>query len=152
MANFEIVTRAEQPTAVLREVVPVKELPQFFGRAYGEVFGAMQAQSLTPTEAPFALYRGIPCETVDVEAGFVAQHPLAPTGAVRSSTLPGGRCVHGVHLGPYDRMEKTYDELRKWTLAQHLTLGETMWEVYLSDPRLEPDPEKWRTEFFWPVS
>lgn len=152
MSTFEVVTRSEQPTAVLHDVVAIKDLPQFFGRAFGQVVGAMQAQGLTPTEAPFALYLGIPGETVEVEVGFVVPKPLTPTGDVRGGTLPGGRCVHGVHVGPYERMAATYDELRQWAAARNLTLGERMWEVYLSDPRLEPDPERWRTEIFWPVA
>jgi AraC family transcriptional regulator len=26
-----------------------------------------------------------------------------------------------------------------------------MWETYLSDPTVEPDPATWRTEIVWPL-
>lgn len=152
MPEFELVTRAEQPTAVVHEKVPMKELPQFFARAYGQVFGAMQAEGLTPAGPPFALYFGMPTDTVEVEAGFPVSEKLeAQRGAVLPGTLPGGRCVHGLHLGPYETMKKTYDELWKWAGEKQLRPHAEMWESYLSDPKAEPDPTRWRTEIFWPV-
>ncbi len=151
METFEIVNRAEQPTAVIHEKVPMKELPQFFSRALGEVYGAVQAQGLTPAGPPFALYFGMPGETVEVEAGFPVPHALKDAGAVHTGKLPGGKCVHGLHTGPYDTMSKTYGELTEWTKEHHLTPHDQVWEVYLSDPQKEPDPKKWKTEIFWPV-
>lgn len=153
MAAFDLVTREELPTLVIHETVPMKELPQFFARAYGQVFGAMQARGLTPAGPPFALYFGMPTETVEVEAGFpVTQQLKTEQGPVRAGTLPGGKCVHGVHVGPYDELKETYAELEEWVREQHLEPREKMWEVYLSDPKAEPDPTKWKTEIFWPVA
>lgn len=152
MTAFEIVTRAAQPTAVVHEKVPTNELPQFFARAYGQVFGAMQAQGVAPAGPPFALYLGMPTETVEVEAGFPLRQQLkAESGAVHPGTLPGGKCVHGVHVGPYETLKQTYDELWKWAGEKQLKPHDEMWETYLSDPKAEPDPAKWQTEIFWPV-
>ena len=151
MPDFELIQRAEQPTAVVHERVPMKDLPQFFQRAFGEVFRAMQAQGIAPVGAPFALYFGMPTDTVEVEAGFPVQRPLADAGAVHPGKLPPGKCAHATHVGPYDTMTRTYDALMHWVQAQHLVPHDEMWEVYLSDPQREPDPKTWRTEIFWPV-
>ena len=35
--------------------------------------------------------------------------------------LPGGRAATTVHVGPYDTMVKTYEEMRMSTTAQGLT-------------------------------
>ena len=129
----------------------MKELPQFFQRALGQVSGAMQAQGIQPAGAPFALYFGMPGETIEVEAGFPVQKPVSDAGPVHPGKLPGGKCAHGMHIGPYDTMKETYGQLMKWVGAQQLTPHQEMWEVYLSDPQREPDSKKWRTEIFWPV-
>src|SRR6478736_4678361 len=60
----------EQAVAVVRERVPMDALTGFFGRAFGAVMAAVQMQGASPAGPPFALYHGIPGETVDVEAGF----------------------------------------------------------------------------------
>lgn len=152
MAGFEIITRAEQPTAVIHETVKTNELPQFFARAFGQVYGAMQAQGVAPVGPPFALYFGEPKETVEVEAGFpIGKKMKDEAGPVHGGKLPGGKCVHGMHVGPYETMMKTYHELIEYAGAKHLKPHHEMWECYLSDPKLEPDPQKWRTEIFWPV-
>lgn len=151
MPDFEIVTRAEQPTAVVHEVVPMGELPQFFARAFGQVMGALREEGLEPAGEPFALYFGMPGDTVEVEAGFPAPEEVGPRGPVHMGTLPAGRCAHALHVGPYDTMAKTYAELQQWMREQHLHPHYEMWEVFLSDPQQEPDPKNWRTEILWPV-
>lgn len=152
MTNFELVDRPAQPTAVVHERVPMKELHQFFARAFGQVFGVIQAQGVVPAGPPFGHYFGMPGETVDVEAGFPVAGPVSATGPVQPSSLPGGRCAHGTHVGPYEGLNETYGELMEWMAARHVRPAEDMWESYLSDPQLEPDSSTWRTEIFWPVA
>lgn len=48
----------EQPTAVLRETVPMVGLREFFGRAYGAVMGVTQQQHVQLAGPPFAMYHG----------------------------------------------------------------------------------------------
>lgn len=151
MTGFEIIERPEQPVAVVHEIVPMKELPQFFARAFGQVYGVIHAQGVAPIGPPFAHYLGMPKESVEVEAGFPVAAPVKETGAVHAATLPAGKCVHGVHVGPYETMQKTYGELTQWVQAEHLKIHDDMWEVYLSDPQREPNPSTWKTEIFWPV-
>lgn len=151
MPSFELVTRQAQTTAVIHEKVPVKELPQFFQRALGQVYAAIQAQGAAPAGPPFALYFGMPSESVEVEAGFPVSKAVARQGAVTPGSLPGGRCAHGMHVGPYETLKQTYDELMGWMAARNLKPADEMWEVYWSDPAKEPNPAQWRTEIFWPV-
>ena len=73
-----MIKTSEQPTAVVRERVPMANLTEFFGRAFGAVMAAAQAQHASPTGPPFALYHGMPTDTVDVEAGFPVTPDLPP--------------------------------------------------------------------------
>jgi effector-binding domain-containing protein len=66
--------------------------------------------------------------------------------------LPGGRVVTGTHVGPYEALAQTYEQLVAWAGAEGLTLAEGMWESYLSDPGAEPDPSTWRTLIVWPLA
>jgi effector-binding domain-containing protein len=151
MTEIKIIQRDEQPTAAVRERVPVSELPQFFDRVYHQTMAALQAQGLHPTGPPFAKYYGVPTDSADVEAGFPASGPVTATDGVVAGTLPGGSVVEAMHVGPYDTMEKTYHEMVAWIAQKGLTPSDVMWETYLSDPQQEPDPATWRTQIFWPV-
>lgn len=150
--EIRVVETEQRPTAVLRAQVPVAELPTFFQKAFGATWEVMQAQGLAPTGPPFALYRGMPAETVDVEVGFPVTSPVRPAGEVLPGTLPGGRAVEAMHVGPYDTMGETYGQVEQWMVAERLRPGPVMWESYLSDPQTEPDPATWHTLIHWPVA
>lgn len=151
MTDIHITERDEQPTAGIRESVPMAEMTDFFSRAFHDTMAAMQAQGVQPAGPPFGKYYGMPGATVDVEAGFPVLSAIAPTGDVVPGTLPGGRVVEAIHVGPYDTLKDTYAELERHVADAGLTPGAVMWESYLSDPEAEPDPATWRTQICWPV-
>lgn len=144
----------EQPTAVLRETVPMKELRGFFSRAYSLVMSAAEQQHVQLAGPPFALYRGMPTDVVDVEAGFpvAAPFPGGGDGGVTAGTLPAGQAFEAMHVGPYETLPETYGAIMGKMQADGLTPGNAMWEYYLSDPAAEPDPAKWKTLIVWPVT
>ncbi len=127
------------------------DLTEFFSRAFAETMAALQAQGVDPVGAPFGKYYGRPTDTVDVEAGFPVATAVAPSGSVATGTLPGGRVVEAVHVGPYDTMEDTYSALERFFAETGLVPGDVMWESYVTDPGTEPDPARWRTQICWPV-
>ena len=65
-----LVNREKQHAVVVREKVPMNQLPQFFGRVFGKTMGVAQAQGRQIIGPPFAVYFGMPTDTVDVAAGF----------------------------------------------------------------------------------
>ncbi|WP_404391389.1 GyrI-like domain-containing protein [Humibacillus xanthopallidus] len=117
MTEIRIVDVPEQHTAVVREKVPMAELTSFFGRAFEAALHAVRAQRAVPVGPPFGAYHGPPGETVDVEAGFPVASPIEDAQGVVASTLPGGRVVEAVHVGPYDTMVGTYAEIEAWMAA-----------------------------------
>jgi len=144
----------ETPTAVLRETVPMNALRDFFDRAYRSVMTAVQQQNVQLAGPPFAMYRGMPTDVVDVEAGFplAAPYPGGGESVVTAGTLPAGRALEAMHVGPYDTLPETYGAVMARMQAEGLTPGDAMWEYYLSDPATEPDPAAWKTLVVWPVS
>ena len=152
MSEFSLLERAPQPTAVVRSTIAVSDIPKFLGRAYAAVMRVLAIQGITPVGGPFAYYRGAPTTTVEIEAGFPVAVPCASDGDVLAGELPGGTIATATHVGPYETMVDTYERLTNWISAQGLLPGEAMWESYLTDPQQEPDPTKWRTHIFWPVS
>lgn len=147
-----IVHAVEQPTAVVRERIPMADLSEFFDRAFSTVMAATQSQSVPLAGPPFALYRGMPTETVDVEAGFPVTAGFKETEGVAPGTLPETEAFEAVHVGPFDTLGQTYGVIQERMRAEGLTPSDTMWEYYLSDPATEPDSTKWLTRVVWPIS
>lgn len=147
----EIVTLEPQPAAVLREVVPMADLPAYFDRAFHAVMRAMGDQGIAPVGPAFAAYFGMPTDVVDVGAGFPTDRPVTPDAGVTALTLPGGRAAQIVHAGAYDQLPATYAHLMNWLGEQHLAVADLMWETYLTEP--DPGhPEATRTLIVWPLA
>ncbi|HRA35196.1 MAG TPA: GyrI-like domain-containing protein [Acidimicrobiales bacterium] len=152
MTTFTVETIAAQPAAAIRAEVPMAELPGVFDRAFPEVMRAVGVQGVPITGPPFGFYPRMPGDTVAVLVGFPVAGPISADGEVEPFELPGGRVVTGTHVGPYDGLAQTYEELVAWSQAEGLTLAEGMWETYVSDPSAEPDPNTWRTLIVWPLA
>src|SRR4029453_17788661 len=94
-----VIRTADQPTAVVRERVPMANLTDFFGRVFGAVMAATQAQNASPTGPSFAMYNGRPTDTVDVEAGFPVAPDCSASGEAISGLLPASDALEAVHKG-----------------------------------------------------
>ncbi len=151
MLKCEIVELGPQPAAVVHGTVPVQEMPEFFGQAFGSVMAFLGAQGASPVGPPFGFYPSPPGEVIEVYAGFPVAAPLPSAGEVEMMELPGGRAATATHVGPYDTLEQTYHDLLAWMTDQGVKPAPAMWESYLSDPGLEP-PEQWRTNIIWPIA
>jgi effector-binding domain-containing protein len=152
MAEVAVHELQEQRAAVVREVVPLDAMPDFFGRSYHAIAAAVADQGLQVVGPPFAKYYGMPTDRVDVEAGFPVASSVAPVGSVQEGSLPAGRCYEAVHTGPYDTLEQTYNVVLARMAADGVQPSAVMWEYYLTDPGEEPDPAKWQTRVCWPVA
>jgi effector-binding domain-containing protein len=151
VTDFEVVEVAPIAAAAVQAEVPMSELRGFFDRGFGMVIEAITKQGLRPAGPPFGFYPSMPGETVAVAVGFPVSGTFVADGEVVPFELPGGRVIRGVHVGPYEDLQRTYGELLAFAGAQGLELATGMWETYLSDPSAEPDPSTWRTEVTWPV-
>lgn len=142
----------EQRTAVVREVVPMSDLQGFFGRAFGTVTAAAQAQNAHLAGPPFARYHGMPGQTIDVEAGFPIVGHFKATEEVQESTLPATEAFEAVHMGSYDTLNETYGLIQQRMQAEGSTPADTMWEFYLSGPATQTSPSSWLTRVVWPIT
>jgi effector-binding domain-containing protein len=147
-----LVTLEPTTVAVVRETVPMSELTAFFDRVFTAVMAAVEAQGLTITGPPVAVYHGVPDGSVDVAAGFPTSAPVAPAeGGVVASALPCGRAAQLLHVGSYDSLAQAYERITAWLGEQELTPADIMWESYLNEPDPD-DPDASETLITWPMA
>jgi effector-binding domain-containing protein len=148
--EIEAVTTTEQPTAMMRTTLVVGEIGPWLGRAYSAVAASLTAQGTYPVGPPFARYHRHQEGQFDVEAGFPVAEPIKPDGDVQPSSLPGGTAAKVMYVGPYDGMQPVYEALASWVEERGHELAGDPWEVYLSEPSMEPDSATWRTQIVQP--
>jgi effector-binding domain-containing protein len=141
-----------QDAIAVRGEVAMADMPQFFQRAFMASFQAAAEAGVDIIGPPFGFYPEMPGETVIIEAGFPVSAPIETSGEVHSLVLPGGKAIELIHVGSFEAMAETYAALQTWMEDQGITPASGMWEVYLSDPAVEPDQSKWQTKIVWPIA
>lgn len=144
-----VTDQQEQPTAVVRGTVAMSELRSFFDRAFEELGHAMADGAFEPAGPPMAVYHGVPAETVHLEVGFPVRGQVAPQGSMVAGLLPASRVVSSVHRGDYDQLGRSWQHLAEWAGHEGLSLGDRLWEVYVTEPRPGDDPADMVTELHW---
>jgi AraC family transcriptional regulator len=149
---IEVRRLAPQATAVIRLAVAPREIGPALGEALPEVWEHVQRAGVPAVGGPFARYFVFGERSVDLEAGFPVERPVAPGGRVVPGELPGGEAAVLVHHGPYDELPRAHEVLGAWVKKRGRVAAGAPWEVYVTDPGEEPDPARWQTDVVWPLA
>ena len=151
-APAELTNVAGTATAVVRGLVPVAELVNFFDRSFATLATVTSKQNVEVTGPAFALYHGAPSDAADLEVGFPTATRVEPADGVEAGSLPGGRAARMVHHGSYDALASSWQQLEGWMRDRDVEPAPFFWEVYTTEPSPDMDPADLRTELIWPVT
>jgi effector-binding domain-containing protein len=157
MPEPQIVSRAEEAYVAIRTQVRMEKIGAEVPPLNQEVFGWLGQQGAAPSGPPFWKYNVIDMAAIlEIEAGVTVASPLAGDGRVIAGTLPAGRYVTLHHVGAPETLMGATSSLLDWAADQGLTFDASpspqgeRWgcrlEIYLTDPREEPDLSKWETQ------
>lgn len=141
----------EESVVSIRVTIGEAEVSQQLAILYTEIMRYVTKAKLTIAAPPFARMHSIVDGKIDMEAGMAVRGNAPGEGRVVMSKLPGGRVATTWHVGPYHDLKKTCGQLEAWIKEQKLSPAGGLWEVFWTDPGIEPDATKWRTQILWPV-
>lgn len=130
MSAYEIVTVEKNHTAVVPAHVAFAELPNAERSARRALAEALPRPDVAPTGDTFTLSRAPADGRIYIEPGVIVARPFAPIGEVVASSLPAGRAVRYLLIGPFDQLPQAWPALFAWCRQHgHKTEG-TFWQVY----------------------
>jgi effector-binding domain-containing protein len=149
--------RAEQAYVAIPAQTTMDALATTLPPLLPELFDWLARRGVAPAGAPLFRYLVIDMEgDLEMEVGVPVASPVAGDERVRARSLPEGRYLTAIHTGPYHRLVEATGELlacadrRSLGLAVESTPAGEAWQArtehYLTDPGVEPDPERWQTE------
>lgn len=155
--HLEIQQRGEQRYVGIRAQVTLDGVSRAVDQGFPELFGWLGRRGIAPAGAPFIRYHVIDMMSeLDIEMGVPVAAPVEGDDRVRAGALPAGRYVVLRHVGSYDGLIESNEELQRWAEQQGVTLehSETSkgtafsgrFEQYLTNPAEEPDPAKWQVD------
>lgn len=149
--KVEVRTLKRTPVLFVRCEVTQDQIGEALGPAFGAVAAHAASKGAVMAGPPYARYYTPPPNMV-MEAGMPVTQDVAGEGDVQSGELPTGEAAVTTHVGPFEEVQPAYQAIEAWMSANGRAPGGAPWEVYLTDPALEPDPAKWRTEIVWPLA
>ncbi len=153
MAEPGVITTEPMTVAYIPMRGPYDQTPQGYARLYTWV----EAHGLRPAGMPAAAYLTSPAETPESDARWELWAPVAegaetePDDAgIGVKRVPATTVASTMHVGPYDTIPATYEELGRWVALHGYEVDGPPMERYYSDPNEVP-PEEYRTEVLLPV-
>ncbi|NIJ14829.1 effector-binding domain-containing protein [Saccharomonospora amisosensis] len=148
--------RAEQPYVGVRATITMTTFGLVADRI-PEIFAWLGERGIAPAGPPFFRYYLIDVEReLEVEAGVPVATPVEGGDGLCGGVLPAGRYATMTHVGHPDKLSTSISALLGWARERGLEWdmerapdGER-WgcrlEWFKTDPRAEPDRDKWETE------
>lgn len=150
MENFKVVTIEKQLTISVRAAVKNEDIATHMSRTYGEIVMFVQERGIEIVGAPIAYYNSWNDKEVDLACAFPIAAPFTEEGKFKSFTIPSGKAVVAIHVGPYGSLMGTYAEMEKFIRENKMQPMPQMWEQYLNDPSEVPS-DKLQTKIVWPI-
>jgi effector-binding domain-containing protein len=142
---------AAQPALSIRVTIPADAVSKTLATLIPEILGVMTEMGGQLAGPPYCRYHSMEADKIDLEAGVPLKKKVEGKGRVKAAELPAGKTATTWHIGSYDSVSKSQARLAAWLEKKSLQTAGGHWEVYWTDPGVEPDPAKWRTRIYWPL-
>lgn len=149
--EFTTETLEARPIASIRVKSKSDAISKTLAECFPEIAKQIMKSGGTMAGPPLTRYHSVTADEVDIEVAIPVKSAITPDGRVLASELPAGKVATTWHLGIYQDLPKTHKRLEEWMTAQKLKSAGGFWEIYWTDPGIEKDPTKWRTQILWPV-
>jgi effector-binding domain-containing protein len=116
----------------------VGNLPQEFGRVYGEILKYLEETGETTEGPAFGAYYNMDMENLDVEIGFVMPKAIPGKGDIQANSIPAGKQVSYMYKGAYEDMEPVYNAMAEWMKEKSLEPTGVSYEYYYNSPAEVP--------------
>ena len=136
----------------IRDTVNQREMNNVHGKIYGAINHYLDSLSLTETASPLVIYHFFSEDRIDLECGIpIKDSTVLGSGSIKLNRIKTTNVVTAVHHGPYERLPETYFGINEWMRKNEVIVTGPPWELYLTDPANESNPEKWETAIYFPI-
>lgn len=141
-----------QLSLAIKDSVDMYHIGDKMHELYSELEAYMMEAGIEISGPPYAVYYCWDTTApIVLEAGFPVAEKVDGKDRIFFTETPGGKVVTTYHYGNYESVGATYMKINEYNEENSKVASGYPWEVYLTDPALEPDTSKWVTQIFFPV-
>lgn len=151
LTKFEVkeISWPDKTFITRRAQLPLDKLPSFFSETYGAIYQALGKAGILTNEPPCAIYYSIDQVKMvtDVAAAVPVKDLVNDLTGFEKVLIPKSKALLVTYFGSYENMATAYEVIDKYVADHKLEKG-WMLEEYFSDPAVEKDPAKWKTNIY----
>jgi effector-binding domain-containing protein len=130
----------------------LEDVPQRINDLYNELLILGVRAGVDITARPVAIYHRLDEKNSVFELGIPVVEVAAPVSErIRYKTMPGRDHAVANYYGSYDTLEDGHNAIQQWLMRYRRKLAGYPWEMFVTDPTTESDPNKWLTRIYYPV-
>jgi effector-binding domain-containing protein len=150
ISSIEIIDRVPSIALTIRVQTPVSNMPVVIGESYGKMLAYLQKEGRFLSAIPYVAFYNMEMNNLDVEMGFPLSSPLPDSSDMKMKSVPGGKAVMCMYLGPYQEMEPTYNEVMEKIAEMGYEPTYPSYELYYNGPQ-DVSAEHFLTELIIPI-
>lgn len=136
----------------IRDTVAQKDMNNIHGKSYEKINNYIDSANLEKIMSPITIYHSWSDTIVDIEIGIpISKETVVFNNKIKPNNIDAGTYVTATHYGAYDRLPETYFGINEWMRKNKVTVIGAPWEMYVTDPAKETNPQKWETTISFPI-
>ena len=155
--NIKVVTSKSQPYVYILDSCKVNDISKKLAEVYEEIYLSLASQGIMPVSQPFATYTSFPINPGDenkviLKAGAFMEAEIETEGRLQIGFTKEGSTLQASHFGVYETAGVTHDAMKKYCDDNAFTINGSAYEMYITDPSLEPNPANWETKVIYELT
>lgn len=146
----------EQAYIGIQTELDFEDMADFMGEAYGKLSMLIsENENLEMAGSPLSVYKsfGLDGGPVELIAAIPVSGDIPEAEGIVSGVIPAGKALVVQHLGKYEHTGNAWSTAFSYTRYNDLKMDDSVdaYEVYTTDPMMEPDQDKWETMIYVPL-
>ncbi len=155
--NMEVTIWESQPYVYILDSCKISDISAKLGEVYREIYYSLANQGIMPISQPFAKYISFPHNPGDknkviLQAGAFIESAIETSGRIQIGNSTSGNTLQASHFGVYETASVTHDAMKKYCKDSGYTINGSAYEIYITDPSLEPNPLNWETKVVYELA
>ena len=148
--DCKMIEQAAQQALSVRTRSSVQNLPKIIGPNFVMIREYIENSGEQMAGAPYIAYYNMDMQDLDIEIGIPSSKALPDKDDIKTTEIPAGKYATVIHVGPFDKMEPTYNALNKWVTDNGYETTGIAYELYIDDPAITP-MEELKTQIMFPL-
>ncbi|MBM3437144.1 MAG: hypothetical protein FJY07_13120 [Bacteroidetes bacterium] len=130
----------------------LQDMGQTMGMSFGLLMDFIGTRGAQMSGTPFAIwYQWDDTAKFVYECAVPVVYKVKGEGDIRFLDTYAGKVVSAEHWGDYSTSGYSWEKVMNYVGENKLEQNGDPWEVYVTDPGSEPNPEKWLTVLYYPI-